>query len=179
MQSPDLAQNYFELFGLNPGFDLNLDQLHAEQMRLQSIYHPDRYISASDRDKRTSVQLASWVNQAYETLRDPVKRSRYLLEIGGAELPDDSQTTSDTAFLMEQLELREEIEACREAENAILQSEAIESRLSKRANELAAEFVTAYQSGDLDLAQVNSQKMQFIQRIHEQLTEFQYELEDA
>jgi molecular chaperone HscB len=179
MQSPDPGQNYFELFGLKPGFDLNTDQLHSEQQRLQSIYHPDRYISASDRDKRTSVQLASWVNQAYETLRDPVKRSRYLLEIGGAELPDDSQTTSDTTFLMEQLELREEIDACRNAENAMQQSEAIESRLSQRANELAAQFVTAYEARDLDLAQVNSQKMQFIQRIHQQLTELQYELEDA
>ena len=179
MQSPDTGQNYFELFGLTPDFDLDLARLHSEQQRLQSIYHPDRYVSATDRDKRTSVQLASWVNQAYETLRDPVKRSRYLLEIGGAELPDDSQTTSDTAFLMEQLELREEMEACRIAENAMLESELIESRLSQRETDLAAEFVTAYQAGDLDSAQVSSQKMQFIQRIHQQLTELQYELEDA
>jgi len=143
------------------------------------MYHPDRYVSASARDKRTSVQLASWVNQAYETLRDPVKRSRYLLEIGGAELPDDSQTTSDATFLMEQLELREEIEACRLAENAMMQSEIIESRLSQRASELAAEFVVAYHAGDLDSARVSSQKMQFVQRIHQQLSELQYELEDA
>ena len=179
MQFPDISQNHFKLFGLIPDFNLDLLQLHSEQQRLQSIYHPDRYVAASDRDKRRSVQIASWINQAYTTLRDPVKRSRYLLEISGAEMPDDSQTTSDTTFLMEQLELREEMEACREAENALQQSEQIESRLLLRATELATEFVRSYEAGDLDAARQSNQKMQFIQRIQQQLSELQYELEDA
>ena len=86
MQSPDFSQSYFELFGLSPVFEINLQQLRAEQQRLQATYHPDRYVGAGERDKRLSVQIASWVNQAYETLRDPVKRSRYLLEINGANI---------------------------------------------------------------------------------------------
>jgi molecular chaperone HscB len=116
MQSPDLSQTYFELFGINPAFDIDCSRLHAEQQRLQAVYHPDRYVSASEHDKRASVQVASWVNQAYETLQDPVKRSRYLLEISGADIPDDSTTTSDTEFLMEQIELREQVESCRHGE---------------------------------------------------------------
>ena len=97
MQIPDSTQNYFELFGITPNFVLNIAQLHAEQQRLQSVFHPDRHATASDREKRQSVQMAAWINQAFETLRDPVKRSRYLLELNGAEILDESTTTADTS----------------------------------------------------------------------------------
>lgn len=178
MQSPDLSQTYFELFGMNPVFDIDCSRLHAEQQRLQSTYHPDRYVNASDRDKRLSVQVASWVNQAYETLQDPVKRSRYLLEINGADIPDDSTTTSDTEFLMEQIELREQVESCRHGQDGLQRSDQIETRLAHRAEELAREFVSDFEAAEFDKAIVSSRKMQFIQRIQQQLSELQFELEE-
>ena len=119
MQSPDLSQNYFELFGLEPAFDIDRERLQQQQRSLQASYHPDRHVNASERDRRLSMQLASWINQAYETLQDPVKRTRYLLEISGAEIPDDSTTTADTEFLMEQIELREQVDACRQHEDGL------------------------------------------------------------
>lgn len=178
MQSPVPSQNYFELFGLNPVFDIDQAELHAAQQRLQASYHPDRHVGSSDRDRRQSVQMASLVNQAYETLRDPVKRSRYLLEINGASLPDDSATTSDTAFLMEQIELREQVDSCRQGEDALERSEKIASRLQQRASQMALDFVGHFNHGDLDAAIDSSRKMQFIQRIQQQLSELQFELED-
>jgi molecular chaperone HscB len=178
MQSPDLSQTYFELFGMNPVFDIDCSRLHAEQQRLQATYHPDRYVSASERDKRVSVQVASWVNQAYETLQDPVKRSRYLLEINGADIPDDSTTTSDTEFLMEQIEFREQVESCRQGEDGLQRSDQIETRLAHRADELASEFVSHFTAAEFDKAIVSSRKMQFIQRIQQQLSELQFELEE-
>jgi len=177
MQSPDLSQTYFELFGINPVFDIDHSRLHAEQQRLQATYHPDRYVSASEHDKRVSVQVASWVNQAYETLQDPVKRSRYLLEINGADLPDDSTTTSDSEFLMEQIELREQVESCRHDEDGLQRSYQIEARLSHRADELAREFASHFTAAEYDQAIVSSRKMQFVQRIQQQLSELQFELE--
>ena len=179
MQSPDLSQTYFELFGLDPVFPIDLGLLQSEQRRLQAQYHPDRHVNASERDKRLSVQVTSWINQAFETLRDPVKRSRYLLEISGADYPDDSATTSDTAFLMEQIELREAVEACRQDPDGLAGSEKIEARLRQREQELAAEFVERYEAGELDGAVDASRKMQFIQRIQHQLAEVQFELEEA
>jgi molecular chaperone HscB len=178
MQPPDFAQTYFELFGLKPMFDIDTRLLQSEQQRLQASYHPDRFVGASDRDKRLSVQVASWVNQAYETLQNPVKRSRYLLEINGADIPDDSTTTSDTVFLMEQIELREEVESCRQGDDALQRCEQVESKLKLRADQLAAEFVSQFESSNLDAAMQSSRKMQFIQRIQQQLSELQYELED-
>ena len=178
MQSPDLNQTYFELFGLEPAFALDHDQLQAAQQGLQSSYHPDRHVNDSDRDRRLSVQVASWINQAYETLQDPVKRSRYLLEISGADIPDDSTTTADTEFLMEQIELREAVDACRQADDGLEQSQHIEDRLTQRATELADEFVACFEADDLDGAVTLSRKMQFIQRIQQQLGELQFELEE-
>ena len=121
----------------------------------------------------------SWAlaNQAFETLRDPVKRSRYLLELNGASLPDDSATTADAEFLMEQIELREEVDSCRQGEDAFERSEKIESRLGRRAHQLAHDFVEHFDAGNIDAAIDSSRKMQFIQRIQQQLSELQFELE--
>ena len=179
MQSLDLSQTYFELFGLEPIFEIDLGLLQAEQRRLQASYHPDRYVNESARDKRLSVQITSWVNQAYETLRDPVKRSRYLLEISGTDIPDESTTTADSVFLMEQIELREALEACRQGADGLARSEKIETRLRQRETELATEFVDHFSVSNLESALDASRKMQFIQRIQQQLAEIQFELEDS
>jgi molecular chaperone HscB len=164
MQSPDLSQTYFELFGINPAFDIDCSRLHAEQQRLQAAYHPDRYVSASEHDKRVSVQVASWVN---------------LLEISGADIPDDSTTTSDTEFLMEQIELREQVESCRHGEGGLQRSYQIETQLAHRADELAREFTSHFTAAELDKAVASSRKMQFLQRIQQQLSELQFELEES
>lgn len=178
MQSPDFRQNYFELFGIPPKFDVDPVALHGAQQRLQANCHPDRFANASSREKRLSVQTAAWVNQAFDTLRDPVKRSRYLLELEGAELPDDSATTSDGAFLMEQLELREALERCRDADDGLAQCEEIGATLERRARELAQAFVTRFEAREFDAAAAASHKMQFIQRLQQQLAELRFELED-
>ncbi len=178
MQTPDPSQNYFELFGLQAIFDIDSVDLQRAQQRLQSTYHPDRFAAASDQERRMSVQMASLINQAYQTLRDPVKRSRYLLEIRGVELPDDSRTTSDHAFLMEQIELREAIDSARQAEDALDRCLALEHQLEQRAAELERAFVSSLEAGDTASAVEGSRKLQFIQRIGQQLDEVLFELED-
>ena len=178
MQTLDFKQNYFQLFDIDIDFKVDKSTLHARQQALQAKVHPDRFVTASDHQKRLSVQQASWVNEAYQTLIDPVKRSRYLLEMSGIEF-NDNETTSDTAFLMEQMELREELDNCRDHPDPLTQSDSLSARLKAKANTLAEEFLTSYQSGNLDVARAISRKMQFIQRIQEQVSELQLELEDA
>ncbi len=179
MQSPDFRQTYFELFGIPPVFDIDAEALQAAQRRLQANCHPDRFANASSREKRLSVQTAAWVNQAFDTLRDPVKRSRYLLELAGAELSDESATTSDGVFLMEQLELREALEACREADDGLARCAEIDTTLARRAQEFEQAFVAHFEAREFDAAATVSHKMQFIQRLQQQLDELRFELEDA
>ncbi len=179
MPSPDFRQNYFELFGITPTFAVDPAVLHAAQQRLQANCHPDRFANASSREKRLSVQTAAWVNQAYDTLRDPVKRSRYLLELEGAQLPDGAATTSDGAFLMEQLELREALEACRSAADGLALCDEIGVTLGHRARKLEEAFVAHFEAREFDQAASVSLKMQFIQRLVQQLAEIRFDLEDA
>ena len=179
MAAPELTQNYFELFDLDASFDLDLAQLKQRQQQLQARFHPDRHAGASPRDKRLAVQMASIVNQAYDTLRDPVRRARYLLDLSGAQLPDDSATTSDGAFLIEQIEYREAMESCRHCEHALDRCAQIDDRLRQRQSELARDFIDGYEGGEFDAAIQASRKMQFIQRVQQQLDDLSYQLEEA
>jgi len=178
MQTLDLKQNYFEAFGLEVGFQIDQQQLQDKQKAILAAIHPDRYVNASEQEKRLSVQQASWLNEARQTLLNPVKRARYMLEINGVELNDESETTSDTVFLMEQLELREQLDACRGAGDPLAECDDIAARLATKAKQFADEFVENYNAGSLELARIVSRKMQFIHRIQEQVMDLQFELED-
>jgi molecular chaperone HscB len=178
MQVLDFKKSYFDLFDIKVDFEVDKTVLHKRLQQLQAMFHPDRYVSANEQDKRLSVQQASWVNEAYQTLKNPVKRARYLLEVAGLELNDENQTTSDSTFLMEQIELREQLDACRTDEDPLSKCDQIEVTLKNRAQKLSDEFVHFFNSGDLNAARLISRKMQFIQRIQEQVAELQFELEE-
>ena len=179
MQTLDLKQSYFELFGQDLRFDVDIKQLHSEQHRLQSIFHPDRFVTASEQEKRLSVQQASWINEAFETLSNPVKRARYMLELSGLELNDESETTSDTAFLIEQISIREEIDECRSDADPLGCCDHIAAKLRSKAEHFGSEFIASFNQGQLDDARLSSRKMQFVQRILDQLIDFQIELEEG
>jgi len=174
----DLRQNYFELFGLPVSFELDKKQLHAAQLKLQSEFHPDRFVNADDQQKRLAVQQASHINEAYETLKHPVKRARYMLETAGLELNDDHETTSDTAFLMEQIELREEMDQCKSCQDPLRCCDHVTGKLDQRSKEYSSQFVTLFEQGYLEQARQVTRKMQFVDRILEQIDEYQLELED-
>ena len=176
--SLDLQQNYFELFGLPVSFEVDSAALHAAQQQLQSRFHPDRVAGGSDQEKRLAVQQAAWINEAYQTLADPVKRARYMLSLQGLEMNDEHETTGDTAFLMEQIELREEMEQCQSCQDPLRCCDHITGKLDQRSKEYAAEFQRLYAQGDHEAARQVIKKMQFIQRILEQIDEYQMQLEE-
>ena len=102
--------NYFELFNINPEFSLDLDLLANTYQRLQQLTHPDKFATASDRDKLLSVQKNAQINDAYQVLKSPVSRAEYMLGLRGIELRHEQQTLQDTQFLMQQMEWREQLE---------------------------------------------------------------------
>lgn len=174
----DLQQNHFELFGLPVAFEIDRKALHEAQQRLQSKFHPDRVAGGSDQEKRLAVQQAAWINEAYQTLQDPVKRARYMLSLKGLDMNDEHETTGDTAFLMEQIELREEMEQCRSCQDPLRCCDHITGKLDQRSKEYAAEFQRLYDAGDYEGARQIIKKMQFISRILEQIDEYQMKLEE-
>ena len=106
----DINQNHFKLFGLAEGFRLPLDQLDQVYRRLQAEVHPDRFIHAGENERRMSMQWAMHVNEAYQTLKKPIKRTGYLLSLHGIDPKIETNTSMPHDFLVEQMEWREALE---------------------------------------------------------------------
>jgi molecular chaperone HscB len=100
---------HFALFDLQPGFSLDLDKLATRYRELAREVHPDRFADASEREQRLAVERSAALNEAYQTLRSAPRRARYLLAISGHEVPQEV-TVHDPDFLMQQMQLREELE---------------------------------------------------------------------
>jgi molecular chaperone HscB len=113
MHAHALQKNYFELFGLPVTFDLNIADLAERYRELQHNVHPDKFSHASAQERRLSIQMTSYVNEAFQALKDPLKRGRYLLHLQGIETDEETDTVMDPAFLAEQMELRERLEEIR------------------------------------------------------------------
>jgi molecular chaperone HscB len=97
----------FELFGIERRFALDRAALDARWRALQAEVHPDRFASEGAAAQRVAMQWAVRVNEAYQRLRDPIKRAAYLCEMHGAPIEAENNTAMPTGFLMQQLEWRE------------------------------------------------------------------------
>jgi molecular chaperone HscB len=108
-------QNHFELFGLPMGFEVDAAKLDAAYREVQGRVHPDKFVNATDAEKRVAMQWATRANEAYQTLKAPHKRAAYLCELHGAPLEVESNTSMPGAFLMQQMEWREALADARAA----------------------------------------------------------------
>ncbi|EMH0061892.1 co-chaperone HscB [Providencia rettgeri] len=102
--------DYFTLFGLTPVYAIDSEQLTQRFQDLQRQYHPDRFATCSEQEKMQALQKAATINAAYQALRHPLKRAEYMLSLHGFDINNEQHTMHDTTFLMEQLELREELD---------------------------------------------------------------------
>ena len=102
-----LDSDDFELFGIERRFALDRGALDVRWRALQAEVHPDRFASEGAAAQRVAMQWAVRVNEAYQRLKDPIKRAAYLCELHGARIEAENNTAMPTDFLMQQLEWRE------------------------------------------------------------------------
>ena len=123
--------SHFELFGLPPAFAVDAAALDRAYRGIQSRVHPDRFAHAGDAGRRASMQWTTRVNEAYRTLKSPVQRARYLLELNGVDVGFETNTRMPADFLLRQLELRETLAGAKlpEALDALLAEVRREQRL--------------------------------------------------
>jgi molecular chaperone HscB len=103
-------RNFFELFELPALCRLDAKALESAYRQVQQRVHPDRFASASEADRRASMQWATAANEAYQTLRHPVRRAAHLLALAGHDVNAHSSAAMLPGFLMQQLEWREALE---------------------------------------------------------------------
>jgi len=123
--------NHFELFGLPLQFQLDGSLLSSQFRDLQRQFHPDKFAIASERDRLLAVQKAAQINDAYQVLKNPISRAEYLLVQHGEDIRREQQTMQDPMFLMEQMELREELEEIADSSDPEDALFAFEGKVSK------------------------------------------------
>ena len=108
-------QNHFALFDLPLTFELDRTRLDTAYREVQSTVHPDKFVRANEAEKRVAMQWATQANEAYQTLKDPLKRATYLCQLNGVDLQTESNTSMPAAFLMQQMEWRDAFDEARHA----------------------------------------------------------------
>ena len=106
----NLQSDDFELFGLPRKFAQERSQIDARWKELQREAHPDRFAAQGAAAQRVAMQWSVRINEAYQRLKDPLKRAAYLCELSGALVRAEDNTAMPAAFLMQQMEWRESLE---------------------------------------------------------------------
>lgn len=177
----DFSKNYFELFGLPVGFILDGDALAERYRELQRVVHPDRYANASEQERRLSMQGAAQINQAFQTLKDPIARASYLLTLYGIDIDVQQETTQDMAFLMEQMELREELEEIRQQSDPYAAIGDLGNRINRQIKTLVGQMALQFETPtpeQLQEARELLRKMRFLQKLRSEVEAVEAELED-
>jgi molecular chaperone HscB len=123
--------------------------LDAAYREVQGRVHPDRFVNATDAEKRVAMQWATRANEAYQTLKNPQKRAQYLCELNGVDLQTESNTAMPMAFLMQQMEWREELGDARAAKDADA-LDALDKQVRMERKAMLAEVGKQLDAGDFD-----------------------------
>lgn len=163
---PGFLKNHFELFGLAPAYALDLEQLDRAYRDIQTQVHPDRFAHAGEAERRASMQVTTQVNEAHRTLKSPVQRAKYLLELHGVDLGFETNTAMPQDFLAGQMALREQLEEARDAEALVV----LERTLAEEKQLLEAQIaeridVKQDYRGASDLVR----KLMFLDRLDEEI----------
>ena len=127
----NLQSNDFELFGVPERFAQDRAALDARWKELQKEAHPDKFAAQGVAAQRVAMQWSVRINEAYQRLKDPLRRAAYLCELHGAPIQAHDNTAMPPAFLMQQMEWREALADARAEHN--------EQALQQLANEISQE----------------------------------------
>jgi molecular chaperone HscB len=123
----NLQDDDFELFGLDRQFALDRGAVDARWKDLQREAHPDKFAAQGAAAQRIAMQWSVRINEAYQRLKDPLRRAAYLCELAGFAVNAHSNTAMPAAFLMQQMEWREALEEANSSEALEALAEAVQS----------------------------------------------------
>jgi molecular chaperone HscB len=162
----NLASDDFELFGVPRRFQQDRAVLDARWRALQAEVHPDRFAAQGQAAQRVAMQWAVRVNEAYERLKDPLKRAAYLCALQGAPVDTESNTAMPPDFLMQQIEWREALEGARSVDEVEALADEVGER-KRSAFEALGE--TLDRRGDIARAAEQVRALMFVERFVEDI----------
>ncbi len=156
--------DHFARLGLHPTYEVDVDALERTYFELQRHLHPDRFANKSAKERALSQQQAVSLNEAFEVLKDPLKRADYLLQVSGGQGISHDHTVNDPALLMEAMETRE----------ALMEAETLEAvnKLSDKARRDVRDCVRAlggaFQENDLQGANKLALRLKYLTKLLEE-----------
>lgn len=129
--------DFFTLLGFEESMRIDEENLAQRWKARVAQVHPDRFAAASAAEKRVAMQWSAQLNEAYQTLRDPLKRARYLCSLHGFVIGEGTGNALDMTFLEQQMQWRESLETWRQS----YRDQAIDSEHAARDIELLSQNV--------------------------------------
>ncbi|MDK9761379.1 co-chaperone HscB [Vibrio sp. D420a] len=170
--------NHFELFGLPLQFQLDGSLLASQFRDLQRQFHPDNFATASERDRLLAVQKASQINDAYQVLKNPISRAEHLLVQNGVDIRGEQQTMQDPMFLMEQMELREELEHIAASPDGADELFDFDTKVGKMYKQLLAQIEQQLDQAAWEEAADSVRKLKFIAKLKKEIEQVEDHLLD-
>jgi len=172
---------YFELFAIPVDYQIDLATVNKNYLDLQRAVHPDRHANSSSRDKLLAVQNAAEINDALQTLKHPIKRAEYMLSELGVDIRAEQQTLQDPLFLMQQMELREELEELSSSSDPDAAIAQFEQQIKQLDNQYSAQLAEQLASADeqqWQQAADNIRKLKFVYKLRDELERIEDSLFD-
>lgn len=159
---PPGGADRFRRLGLERTFAVDRADLERRYFDLQRRLHPDRFATRTAREKALSQAQAVSLNEAYETLADPLKRAVYLLHLAGMDvLSEGCNQIADPVILMEAMEMREALESAQSAAQVDLFAANVAADIEECVDDLA----TAFGKNDLDEAAKLTTRLRYLRKL--------------
>lgn len=165
--------NYFDLFNLEPAFDIDTALLAERYRELQRAVHPDKFANDTEQQKMLSVQRTAQINDGYQTLKNPLRRAEHMLSLRGIELSHETTTLKDGAFLMQQMEWREALEDIQHSQQPQDLIDELYDSFSQYESSLSIQLATLLASNDQAdalLAADQIRKLKFMAKLQDELS---------
>jgi len=179
--TPAKTVDYFAIFGLPRKLWIEMSTLEQKFLQMSWKLHPDNFVNAPEPERELSLKRSSELNDAYRTLRDPVVRVEYLLEIEGARKEGEHKQQAPPELLEEVFELNESLDELREARQsggnlATLKArlEAAEKNFQEKLGEVDAQLQAVAREWDAALEADAAERKEVMARLNELLNRRSY-----
>lgn len=159
---------YFNLFQLEPSFNIDTEALKQTYRALAARFHPDKFASASAFEQKQAVMMSSTINDAYRTLKSPIDRAAYLLKSQNIDADAPEHTSFSPEFLMQQMEWRETLMDAQMEQNhdAI---RALGQEIQEVQNNLYQDLQQAFEQQDYESAAQWVRHGRFLNKLHNEI----------
>ena len=174
-----LNADFFTLLGLPKQFGLNQAALDSRFRELQREVHPDRFAAADDAARRASMMVATQINEAYQTLRSPLKRATYLLNLAGLDVGAESNTAMSPEFLMRQMVWREQLDDAR-SDGDLTALTQLQAEIDDEVAGAYGNLANALDKGSETTDAVETvRRLMFLEKLHQSINDAIFDMNDC